>query len=103
MCAHKTIPFKHLQTNEVFYGHLFLFSYAVIDCGPPPNISGCDVSVEATSCGSVAMYEAHEDLIVKGDSTITCSENGEWTGDNGFTMCKGTLTVRLFLLLPPIK
>lgn len=61
----------------------------MIDCGLPPNISGCDVSVEATTCGLVAMYEAHSGLIVKGDSTITCSKNGEWSGANGFTMCKG--------------
>ena len=61
----------------------------MIDCGPPPNISGCNVSVDATSCGSEVMYEAQPGLILKGDATVTCSENGEWRGADGLPTCRG--------------
>ena len=65
---------------------------AVIDCGLPPDVTDCELSVlSSTSCGSEAVYQAQSGFTLEGDDTITCTESGQWRGDAGFTICRSML------------
>ena len=65
---------------------------AVIDCGLPPVVTDCELSVPSTtSCGSVAVYQPQSGFTLEGDVTITCRVTGEWRGDAGFTICRSML------------
>ena len=65
--------------------NLFLSNYIIettaVDCGPLENVEGGNVTVNATSFQSVAVYicvEGH--VMVNGSRNRTCQAGGNWSG-----------------------
>ena len=62
----------------------------VIECGPPPEVMGCELTLphSTTNCGSEVEYRPQKGFTLDGDDMITCTVDGEWSGDMGFTECQ---------------
>ena len=91
MILYTFLVVKYAVTQYMYYIHYYS-KLAVIDCGLPPVVTDCELSVPSTtSCGSVAVYQPQAGFTLEGDATITCRVTGEWRGDAGFTICRSML------------
>lgn len=67
--------------------------YCRPDCGMPPTIARATVRPGETTEGAVRTYICDADTKAKGDPTINCQNNGQWT--------ISTLTCEISVVVPP--
>ena len=61
----------------------------VVDCGSLASPANGQVSLTTTTFGSTATYECDaEYVLVGGEDTRTCQENGQWSGTAPSCICK---------------
>ena len=74
----------------ISYVYLYVYFDTAFDCGPLPSINGGAVEYsQETTFESVATYtcDAGFELVGGGMETRTCTETGEWSGDE--PTCQG--------------
>lgn len=59
--------------------NLSLIFVILADCGMPPTIARATVRPGETTEGAVRTYICDADTKAKGDPTINCQNNGQWT------------------------
>lgn len=80
--------------HYICYIYFILYEYtlcAVIDCGDPPSPNNASPAsaILATIFGITVTYQCDVGFVrVEGDSTITCEESGNWSGQG--PICEGT-------------
>ena len=79
---------------------LFYLYAVVVDCGSLASPANGQVSLTTTTFGSTATYECDAGyVLVGGEETRTCQENGQWSGTAPSCICKFIYLWKIILFL----
>lgn len=77
-----------LVSNSLIVSRTALHPAVVVDCGNLTSPLQGYVSIAESTFGSIANYSCFEGYEIEGNTTRTCLENGNWSGNDPTCNCK---------------